>query len=181
MHKTSFPKPPMPFVIFHQMTQRIAKNIVKTLPSIVRRLPEPPFFIQKNIAEKILAKLMAEQIDMGDFDILEDKWLQLKVNDMELTFFLSFAENKLVLSNQVSQADVCFSGDAKEFVLLASRTEDPDTLFFQRRLVIEGDTELGLHIKNSIDGIDFEQWPNWLNRSVQELANWVSEDAEKIN
>jgi predicted lipid carrier protein YhbT len=32
--------------------------------------------------------------------------------------------------------------------MIAARKQDPDTLFFQRRLVIEGDTELGLYVKN---------------------------------
>jgi predicted lipid carrier protein YhbT len=35
------------------------------------------------------------------------------------------------------------------------REEDPDTLFFARRLTIEGDTELGLVAKNLLDGIDW--------------------------
>jgi hypothetical protein len=34
---------------------------------------------------------------------------------------------------------------------LALRREDPDTLFFTRRLVLEGDTELGLALKNALD------------------------------
>ncbi|MEE8428093.1 MAG: SCP2 sterol-binding domain-containing protein, partial [Gammaproteobacteria bacterium] len=32
--------------------------------------------------------------------------------------------------------------------------EDSDTLFFQRRLRMEGDTELGLEIKNFLDSLD---------------------------
>ncbi|PJC12345.1 MAG: sterol-binding protein, partial [Comamonadaceae bacterium CG_4_9_14_0_8_um_filter_60_18] len=39
-------------------------------------------------------------------------------------------------------------------VLLARRQEDPDTLFFNRRLAMEGDTELGLLVKNTIDAIE---------------------------
>lgn len=39
------------------------------------------------------------------------------------------------------------SGNWREFLLLASRQEDPDTLFFRRRLQIDGDTELGLAVK----------------------------------
>jgi len=31
---------------------------------------------------------------------------------------------------------------------------DPDTLFFSRRLTIDGDTELGLLVKNALDAID---------------------------
>ena len=45
------------------------------------------------------------------------------------------------------QEDVSFSGNANDLVLIAARKEDPDTLFFQRRLRIEGDTELGLYVK----------------------------------
>jgi predicted lipid carrier protein YhbT len=38
--------------------------------------------------------------------------------------------------------------------LLARRLEDPDTLFFSLRLSMEGDTELGLLVKNTLDAID---------------------------
>lgn len=156
--KTPLPKPPTPTAV----ADKIAKKLSATLPGIIKRLPEPPFILQKKIGERVLQHLLAEQIEMGDFDFLQDKWLKISVNDMGLVFFLSFADDKLILSNQISQADVSFSGDSKEFILLASRSEDPDTLFFQRRLMIEGDTELGLYIKNSIDGIDFDNWPKWL-------------------
>ncbi|MCW8932586.1 MAG: SCP2 sterol-binding domain-containing protein [Gammaproteobacteria bacterium] len=179
--KSSFPKPPFsanisPSVVATKIANNLAKKVTSNLPGMIRRLPEPPFILQKKIGEKILQHLMAEQIEMGDFDFLDGQWLQISINDMGLTFFLSFQENKLVLSNQITQADVIFSGDSKEFILLASRTEDPDTLFFQRRLMIEGDTELGLYIKNSIDGIDFENWPNWLNQTIKKIALLISED-----
>ena len=46
---------------------------------------------------------------------------------------------------------------------LAQRQEDPDTLFFSRRLAMEGDTELGLVVKNALDALelpvlDLQQW-----------------------
>ena len=43
-----------------------------------------------------------------------------------------------------------------DFMSMASRQVDPDTLVFQRRLVMEGDTELGLGLKNYLDGMDIE-------------------------
>ena len=42
----------------------------------------------------------------------------------------------------------------RDFLLLLARREDPDTLFFSRRLVSEGDTELGLIVKNLLDALD---------------------------
>ncbi len=44
-----------------------------------------------------------------------------------------------------------------DFILLATRREDPDTLFFNRRLVVEDDTVLGLVAKNTLDSIE---WSN---------------------
>ena len=173
---SSFPKPPAPAVVATKIVNQLAKTLTTNLPGVIKRLPQPPFILQKKIGEKVLQHLMAEQIEMGDFDFLQDQWLKISVNDMGLIFFLSFQEDRLILSNQISQADVSFSGNAKEFILLASRSEDPDTLFFQRRLMIEGDTELGLYIKNSIDGIDFDNWPNWLNQTIKKIALLVSQD-----
>lgn len=52
--------------------------------------------------------------------------------------------------------DVRISGTLHDFLLLATRCEDPDTLFFNRRLNIEGDTETGLHMKNLLDTLDYD-------------------------
>ena len=39
-------------------------------------------------------------------------------------------------------------------MLLAQRKQDPDTLFFSRRLSMQGDTELGLVVKNALDALE---------------------------
>ncbi|MBF0471110.1 MAG: SCP2 sterol-binding domain-containing protein [Gammaproteobacteria bacterium] len=52
--------------------------------------------------------------------------------------------------------DVRISGDFSGFWQLATRTEDPDTLFFNRQLDLEGETETGLYLKNILDGLDFD-------------------------
>ncbi len=52
--------------------------------------------------------------------------------------------------------DVTIRGPLADFWKLATRAEDPDTLFFQRRLSIEGDTETGLHVKNLLDALDYD-------------------------
>ena len=44
----------------------------------------------------------------------------------------------------------------------------PTPLFFQRRLQMEGDTELGLEVKNFLDGLDVDSL--WLPRRVSGLA-----------
>jgi predicted lipid carrier protein YhbT len=53
--------------------------------------------------------------------------------------------------------DVTIRASAADYLALALRREDPDTLFFTRRLAIEGDTDLGLIVKNALDAIDWER------------------------
>lgn len=65
-------------------------------------------------------------------------------------------------------ADLTLSATAHDFLLLAQRRQDPDTLFFSRRLSMEGDTELGLVVKNALDAIELpvldpRQWPDTLH------------------
>ena len=43
---------------------------------------------------------------------------------------------------------------ARDFVRIAAREEDADTLFFNRRLVVEGDTDTALLVKNTLDAIE---------------------------
>ncbi|PIF27926.1 putative lipid carrier protein YhbT [Acidovorax sp. 56] len=50
--------------------------------------------------------------------------------------------------------DLTISASAHDFVLLAQRQQDPDTLFFSRRLSMQGDTELGLVVKNALDALE---------------------------
>jgi predicted lipid carrier protein YhbT len=54
-----------------------------------------------------------------------------------------------------AQPDVAIRASAYDYLRLARREEDPDTLFFARRLVIEGDTELGLALKNVLDAVEW--------------------------
>ncbi|MDR1849614.1 MAG: SCP2 sterol-binding domain-containing protein [Zoogloeaceae bacterium] len=58
---------------------------------------------------------------------------------------------------ETANADVRFHGDLHAYLKLILRQEDPDTLFFNRQLTIEGDTELGLAIKNLLDSLECPQ------------------------
>jgi len=62
--------------------------------------------------------------------------------------------------------DVVIRAAAHDYLALALRREDPDTLFFTRRLAIEGDTELGLIVKNALDAVDWDALPGPLQRFV---------------
>jgi predicted lipid carrier protein YhbT len=60
--------------------------------------------------------------------------------------------------------DLHFSANLSAYLQLLSRQEDPDTLFFNRELTIEGDTELGLIVKNMLDAVDWSVLKDALGR-----------------
>lgn len=65
--------------------------------------------------------------------------------------------------------DVRIRGAFDDFWLMATRAEDPDTLFFNRRLAIEGDTETGLAIKNLLDALEYD-WRAHVEAVIGPLA-----------
>lgn len=86
--------------------------------------------------------------------MLLGKKLRLRVTDAQIGFDFEWRNGRFVACQNAGSADLTISASAYDFVLLARRQEDPDTLFFSRRLAMEGDTELGLLVKNTIDAIE---------------------------
>lgn len=83
---------------------------------------------------------------------------------------------KITLSNNAFRPafhapDVVIRAKPRDYLALALRREDPDTLFFTRRLAIEGDTELGLVVKNALDAVDWDSLPAPLARLSARLAH----------
>lgn len=85
---------------------------------------------------------------------LNDKKLRIVVTDARITFDFKWAGAGFVACHPTLAPDLTIGASAHDFLLLARRQEDPDTLFFSRRLSMEGDTELGLLVKNTLDAIE---------------------------
>ena len=59
-----------------------------------------------------------------------------------------------------------FRARAKDFILIAARAADADTLYFQRRLAVEGDTESALLVKNTLDALEFPRSRAFLRKAA---------------
>ncbi|WP_019616698.1 ubiquinone anaerobic biosynthesis accessory factor UbiT [Psychromonas ossibalaenae] len=162
--------------MFKSVLANIHHNLVINAPKVLA-LPTAllPFFVQKKLLSELLDNVFAEAIEDGDLEFLEEKWLKVEITDLRLTWYLSFADNKLIIEEKCAQEDVVFSGAVNEFILIAGRKEDPDTLFFQRRLSIQGDTELGLEIKNLLDNIDFDNLPPLAQKAMHHFSNFIQQ------
>jgi len=126
----------------------------KPVGDVFSRLPAYPgsllFVTALNLA---LARQLGD--DVGT--MLQGKRLRLCVTDARVAFDFAWINGRFVArqpSRSDAVPDLTISASAHDFVLLAQRKEDPDTLFFSRRLAMEGDTELGLMVKNTIDAIE---------------------------
>jgi len=131
-----------------------------------------PFALKRQVLEQVLSWQFRQALAEGELEFLEGRWLSIHVRDIGLLWYTSVVDGRLVVSQQ-ADADVSFSADASDLLMIAARKQDPDTLFFQRRLVIEGDTELGLYVKNLMDAIELEQMPKALRVTLLQLADLV--------
>jgi predicted lipid carrier protein YhbT len=127
-----------------------------TLPPVVAqcvaRLPQwPPAALLAGALSLALGRL----VEVEPLAPLRGRCLELRVIDAGLRLRLSFTGQRFLPVLDARPADVTISANAWDFLLLARRQADPDSLFFSRRLVMEGDTELGLLVKNTLDAIDF--------------------------
>lgn len=122
--------------------------------------------------EQVLSWQFRRALADGELEFLDGRWLSINVRDIGLRWYTSVENDKLIVS-QNADADVSFSADASDLLMIAARKQDPDTLFFQRRPVIEGDTELGLHVKNLMDAIELEQMPKAIRVMLLQLADFV--------
>jgi len=153
--------------------QKLRARMVRQGPSLLSvPLKFTPFALQRQVLQQVLSWQLRQALADGELDFLEDRWLKIEVSDLNLSWLMSVEEGKLVIAEQ-GDADVSFSGTANDLILIAARKEDPDTLFFQRRLHIEGDTELGLYVKNLMDSIDLDTMPLLLKNGLLRLADFV--------
>jgi predicted lipid carrier protein YhbT len=102
---------------------------------------------------------------------LTRRTLRIQVRDARLTFDFHWTGERFAACAPGLAADLTIAASAHDFLRLARREEDPDTLFFSRRLSMEGDTELGLIVKNTLDALelpvfDLQRWtpPRLLER-----------------
>jgi predicted lipid carrier protein YhbT len=143
-----------------------------TLPSLVAR-------VGAHLPARPPARLVCLALDFGVGRIvsrdaiapLAGKRFALTVRDLGVTLRFAATPRGFRPVGGERAPDLAIGATLRDFIALALRDEDPDTMFFARRLTLEGDTELGLAVKNLLDGIDWQALlarlplaPAWLRR-----------------
>lgn len=127
----------------------------RPLGALISRLPTlPPSFVLTHVLNRVLQQSLRRQ----DFIALHGKRIAIRVSDAGLQFHFTLGDTGFQPIAKAEQPDLAITASMHDFYLLATRQEDPDALFFSRRLLVEGDTELGLIAKNTLDGLNLPGW-----------------------
>ncbi len=118
----------------------------------------------------LLNRLFAGPLARDELWFLRNRVLQVEVTDLALDYRITLRQGRLTAASPARRPDVRFGGTLREFLVLTLGKEDPDTLFFQRRLQLEGDTELGLEIKNFLYSLEQGLLPAPLERLLTQLV-----------
>ncbi|EKY3089768.1 SCP2 domain-containing protein [Cronobacter dublinensis] len=155
------------------MLKNLRSCLVHLGPSLLKApVALTPFALKRQALEQLLGWQFRQALADEELAFLEGRWLGIEVRDIGLRWFTSVENDTLIVREQ-AEADVMFRADAADLLMIAARKQDPDTLFFQRRLVIEGDTELGLYVKNLMDAIELDAMPKPLRVLLLQLADFV--------
>jgi len=128
---------------------------LRSVPSPVRHLLAAlPQFPHSLAMSAFLTVFLRDLFGARDAERVRGKVICLHVRDAGIRIKLRIEAHGYVPARDSIEPDATITAGSREFVLLALRKEDPDTLFFDRRLSIEGDTELGLIVKNALDRVN---------------------------
>ena len=140
----------------------------RRIAPLLRVLPPS---MQKRLLERAMAKVLAAPMADGTLDFMAGRRLGIEVSDLGLRWVVELQGQQLVVVDAPAEATV--RGTATDLLLLAGRLEDADTLFFQRRLVLTGDVELGLTARNLLDRLPWEKVPLGLRIALNRGARFA--------
>lgn len=120
------------------------------LRRLIEKLPvEPPSFALAFALNRVLLPRLDAQARAA----LAGQVVEVSVTDFGLRCRLMLDAQGFAPARAGGTARLRVAAPAQAFWRLAAGDEDADTLFFERVLVMEGDTEYGLLLKNTLDAI----------------------------
>lgn len=121
-----------------------------TVRRFVRRLPVlPPSFL----AARALDRLLLPRLDAEQRRLLVDRVVELELVEPGLRVRLLLGPAGFLPAPNAAAPTVTVRAHSLALWRLLRGEDDADRLFFERALVMEGDTEFGLLLKNTLDAI----------------------------
>lgn len=137
--------------VFTHLHNQLNSRLPKVPAKLTRFTPAPVMELFLNTGVNHLLK---EERQQNELDFLKGQVARVEVTDLNFDFSFTLINQKLVIKVPAEKGDATLKSDQESMLKILHGEVDPDTLFFRRKLLITGDTELGLYIKNMIDTID---------------------------
>lgn len=140
----------------------LARSLLRMVPPparLVQPLRLLPDSVLRQGTERLISLVLAGPLEAGSLDDLAGRRLGVEATDLGLRWVVEVADRRITVLPNDADAESTVRGTATDLLLLASRLEDADTLFFQRRLQLTGDTDLGLNVRNLLDQLPWETIP----------------------
>lgn len=122
---------------------------------LVERLPMQPPAIALAAA---LNRWLHPRLPADARQALSNRCVEIAVTDLGLRLRLQLDQRGFGLASANAPVALRIAAAAPAYWRLLSGKDDADRLFFERTLVMEGDTEMGLVLKNTLDAIG-PLWP----------------------
>lgn len=122
----------------------------RRLRGLVRRLPtEPPSLL----AALALDRLLLPRLDESQKALLARRTVEVEVVELGVRVRLALGPHGFAVARAHDAPVLTIRARADALWRLLRGQDDADRLFFDRALVMEGDTEFGLVLKNTLDAI----------------------------
>lgn len=135
-----------------------SNQLNQTTPQLPALLALPVKYFPQNaqlfMIERALNQFFAKALKDNSLDFLSGHIISVTIKDAYIRFALQFKQQQLRVTTVPEQVDLKLSTDVYTLLQLISQEEDADGLFFSRRLDSQGDTELGLYVKNFLAALD---------------------------
>ena len=118
-----------------------------------------PAQLHSRLLVAALNRIFTDDLKNGELDFLQHKIIHITIEDAGIEYRFTLEQEKIIAASAQQTPDLVLNGSVYDYLLLASRREDTDALFFSRHLQMQGDTELGLYVKNFLDGLDMASHP----------------------
>lgn len=140
-------------------------------PSLLARgLKCVPQGLKSQALTQLTNRLVCSGLTQQDLQFMHERTLAIEVEDLALRWVFRGAQTRLQAMPENTPSEATIQGKLLDLLLLASQLEDADTLFFQRRLKMSGDTALGLEMRNFLDQQVWSNQPQGLRILLNRLA-----------
>jgi predicted lipid carrier protein YhbT len=145
-------RPSHPFEAPLKLASGVVRQAMERLPvrQVIEKLPvEPPSFALATL----LNRLFLPKLDHDTRRALSGRCVEIHIRDIGVRVRLQLGARGFVSAPPRAHVVLRISAPAASYWRLAAGKEDADTLFFERALAMEGDTEFGVLVKNTLDSI----------------------------